>query len=77
MTLVVRGYLTVVGLSAAIFCFETNRNPKYMKTYTELEEIGIVTIFKDENVLIVITKGGMMWKYVPTLKLFVPKQKIL
>lgn len=33
------------------------------KTYLELEQIGIVGMYKDDGFLYVITKGGDVWKY--------------
>jgi hypothetical protein len=40
------------------------------KTYAELEEMGIISAFRDDMVLYVITKGGKMWKYLSTEKVF-------
>ncbi len=40
-----------------------------MKTYAELEQIGIVGMYNDDH-LHVIIKGGEVWKYMPTHKVF-------
>ena len=41
-----------------------------MKTYIELEEIGIVGTYVFSNLLRIITKGGHVWQYIPSEKRF-------
>lgn len=33
------------------------------KTYLELEQIGIVGVYREDMVLYIITKGGDVWRY--------------
>lgn len=48
-----------------------------MKTYLELEEIGIVGMYKDGNILYIITKGGDVWKYFPAQRKFLCYDNLL
>lgn len=41
-----------------------------MKTYTELEEIGIMGMYREDMVLYVITRGGDVWRYNTPQKIF-------
>ena len=41
-----------------------------MKTYIELEEMGIVGTYVFSIVLRIITKGGHVWEYIPREKRF-------
>ncbi len=41
-----------------------------MKTYIELEQMGIVAAFKEDRKLYIITKGGDLWVYNSTLRTF-------
>lgn len=38
-----------------------------MKTYLELEEIGIISTFQHEDVLHIIVKGGDVYRYWPAI----------
>lgn len=41
-----------------------------MKTYLELEEMGIISSFYCVDRLMLITKGGLVWQYNAEIKLF-------
>jgi hypothetical protein len=41
-----------------------------MKTFIELEQIGIVGTYKESNILFIITKEGEVWSYIPAHKKF-------
>ncbi len=41
-----------------------------MKTYIELEQLGIIGTYAHEGQLRIITKGGHLWVYFPALKVF-------
>lgn len=41
-----------------------------MKDFKELEQIGIVGTYKENNVLYIITKDGMVWAYKPDVGQF-------
>lgn len=47
-----------------------------MKTFAELEKIGIVGMYKDNNTLYVITKDTIVWQYLSLAQQFAEKGKI-
>lgn len=42
-----------------------------MKSYLELEQIGIITCYKHNNTLFIIVKGGEVYQYIPNRLMFV------